>query len=130
MREQWKQVRSSSLEKIPSPRAIGISSFTSVLQPDSELVEAAALRIAENKDPASYYASSKAAFARWIRRHAITADWVGVGIQLNGIAPGIVETPITQPMLDDKVSRAQLEHVVPMPIGRHGQPEEIAELLL
>ena len=37
---------------------------------------------------------------------------------------------MTQPMLDDKARRAQLEHVVPMPIGRHGGPEEIAELLL
>jgi len=125
------------LAKGTQPRAIGISSFASVLQPDSELVEVClsgdeteTLRIAENKDPAAYYASSKAAFARWIRRQAITADWVGKGILLNGIAPGIVETPMTQPMLDDKAGRDQLEHVVPMPIGRHGRPEEIAELLL
>jgi NAD(P)-dependent dehydrogenase (short-subunit alcohol dehydrogenase family) len=125
------------LAKGTLPRAIGISSFASVLQPDSELVEAclsgneaAALRIAENKDSASYYASSKAALARWIRRQAITTDWVGTGILLNGIAPGIVETPMTQPMLDDKARRDQLEHIVPMPIGRHGRPEEVAELLL
>ena len=125
------------LAKGTQPRAIGISSFASVLQPDSELVEAClsgneaeALRIAENKDPDAYYASSKAAFARWIRRQAITADWVGTGILLNGVAPGIVETPMTQPMLDDETRRDQLEHVVPMPIGRHGRPEEIAELLL
>ena len=125
------------LAKGTQPRAIGISSFASVLQPDSELVEAClsgneaeALRIAENKDPDAYYASSKAAFARWIRRQAITTDWVGTGILLNGIAPGIVETPMTQQMLDDETRRDQLEHVVPMPIGRHGRPEEIAELLL
>ena len=125
------------LAKGTQPRAIGISSFASVLQPDSVLVEAClsgneaeALRIAENKDPDAYYASSKAAFARWIRRQAITADWVGTGILLNGVAPGIVETPMTQPMLDDETRRDQLEHVVPMPIGRHGRPEEIAELLL
>ena len=37
---------------------------------------------------------------------------------------------MTQPMLDDKASRAQLEQAVPMPIGRDGRPEEIAELLL
>ena len=125
------------LAKGDLPRAIGISSFASILQPDSELVEAclsgdeaATLRIAENKDPATYYASSKAAFARWIRRQAITADWIGNGILLNGIAPGIVETPMTQPMLDDEARRDQLEHIVPMSIGRHGRPDEIAELLL
>jgi len=125
------------LAKGASPRAIGISSFASVMQPDSELVEAclsgneaAALRVAESKNPAAYYASSKAAFARWMRRQAITADWVGAGILLNGIAPGIIATPMTQPMLDDKTRRVQLEQQVPMPIGRHGRPEEVAELLL
>ena len=65
------------LAKGTSPRATGISSFASVMQPDSELVqaclsgdEAAALRIAQSKNPATYYASSKAALARWIRRQA------------------------------------------------------------
>jgi NAD(P)-dependent dehydrogenase (short-subunit alcohol dehydrogenase family) len=125
------------LAKGTSPRAIGISSFASVMQPDSELVqaclsgdEAEALRITESKNPATYYASSKAALARWIRHQAITANWAGAGILLNGIAPGIIETPMTQPMLDDRERRAQLEQQVPMPIGRHGQPQEVAELLL
>jgi NAD(P)-dependent dehydrogenase (short-subunit alcohol dehydrogenase family) len=125
------------LAKGTSPRAVGVSSFASVMQPDSELVKAclsgdeeAALRIAESKDPAAYYASSKAAFARWMRHQAITADWAGAGILLNGIAPGIIETPMTQPMLDDKSRRTQLDQQVPMPIGRHGRPEEVAELLL
>jgi NAD(P)-dependent dehydrogenase (short-subunit alcohol dehydrogenase family) len=125
------------LAKGNSPRAVGVTSFASIMQPDGELVEAclsgdelAALRIAESKDPATYYASSKAAFARWMRRQAITADWVRTGILLNGIAPGMVVTPMTQAMVDDKAVRAQLEQVMPMPIGRDGQPEEIAELLL
>jgi NAD(P)-dependent dehydrogenase (short-subunit alcohol dehydrogenase family) len=124
------------LAKGTSPRAIGISSFASVMQPDSELVqaclsgdEAAALQIAQSKNPATYYASSKAALARWIRHQSITANWAGAGILLNGIAPGIIETPMTQSMLDDRERRAQLEQQVPMPIGRHGKPEEVAELL-
>ena len=107
------------------PRAVGISSFASIMQADSELVEAclsgdeaAALRIADNKEPGVYYSSSKAAFARWIRRQAITTDWVRTGILLNGIAPGMVVTPMTQAMVDDKARRAQLEQAMPMPIGR------------
>jgi NAD(P)-dependent dehydrogenase (short-subunit alcohol dehydrogenase family) len=125
------------LAKGTSPRAVGVTSFASIMQSDTEMVEAclsgdeaAALRIAENKEPAVYYSSSKAAFARYMRRQAITDDWVGAGILLNGIAPGIVVTPMTRPMLDDKSRRAQLEHEVPMPIRRDGRPEEIAELLL
>ena len=49
---------------------------------------------------------------------------------LNGIAPGMVVTPMTQAMVDDKTVRAQLEQAMPMPIGRDARPEEIAELLL
>ena len=52
------------------PRAVGISSFASIMQADSELVEAclsgdeaAALKVAESKEPSVYYSSSKAAFA-------------------------------------------------------------------
>jgi NAD(P)-dependent dehydrogenase (short-subunit alcohol dehydrogenase family) len=124
------------------PRAVGISSFASIMQVDAELVEAclsgdeaaaleaAALKVAESKGPEVYYSSSKAAFARWMRHQAITADWVRKGILLNGIAPGMVVTPMTQAMVDDKTVRAQLEQAMPMPIGRDARPEEIAELLL
>ncbi len=125
------------LAKGHAPRAVGITSFASIMQTDSELVEAclsgdeaAALRIAENKEPGVYYSSSKAAFARWMRRKAISADWVRAGILLNGIAPGMVVTPMTQALVDDKAGRAQLEQVMPMPIGRDARPEEMAELLL
>ena len=125
------------LAKGASPRAVGVTSFASVMQSDPELVdaclsgdEAAVLKIAERKDPAMYYASSKAAFAHWMRHQSITADWAGAGILLNGIAPGVIETPMTQPMLDDRAMRAQLDQQVPMPIGRYGKPEEVAELLL
>jgi NAD(P)-dependent dehydrogenase (short-subunit alcohol dehydrogenase family) len=125
------------LAKGTLPRAVGISSFASILQSDAELVEAclsgdeaAALRIADSKEPGVYYSSSKAAFARWMRRQVITADRVKAGILLNGIAPGMVVTPMTQAMVDDKARRAQLEQAMPMPIGRDARPEEIAELLL
>jgi len=101
------------LTKGQSPRAVGVTSFASIMQPDAELVEAclsgdeaAALRLAEGKDPAVYYASSKAAFARWMRRQATTVDWVRAGILLNGIAPGMVVTPMTQALVDDKARRA------------------------
>src|SRR6266849_3762068 len=97
------------LAKGNAPRAVGISSFASIMQADAELVEAclsgdeaAALKVAENKEPGVYYSSSKAAFARWMRHQAITADWVRTVILLNGIAPGMVVTPMTQAMVDDK----------------------------
>ncbi len=46
------------------------------------------------------------------------------GIRVNAIAPGFVRTPMTAPMFEDpeNVKRIRSAH----PIGREGQPEEIA----
>ena len=125
------------LAKGEAPRAVGISSFASLMGPDPQLVEAClagneaeALAIAEKKDPGVYYSSSKAAFARWIRRQSINPGWVKAGILLNGVAPGMVVTPMTQALIADKAVRASIEQVMPMPIGRDARPEEIADLLL
>jgi len=128
------------LEKGQAPRAVGIASFASILPSDPELLEAclsgneeAALRIAESKGGTGtgfYYSTSKAALARWIRRQAITTNWVKTGILLNAIAPAMVLTPMTRALTEDKAIRAGVEQYMPMPIGRDTKPEEIAELLL
>jgi meso-butanediol dehydrogenase / (S,S)-butanediol dehydrogenase / diacetyl reductase len=47
-----------------------------------------------------------------------------LGIRVNAIAPGMIRTPMTAPMFQDpeNVKRIQAAH----PIGREGQPEEVA----
>lgn len=49
------------------------------------------------------------------------------GIRVNAIAPGFVRTPMTAPMFEDpeNVKRIRAAH----PIGREGQPEEIASVV-
>ena len=42
------------------------------------------------------FAIAKLALARWVRRHTVTDEWVGAGIRLNAIAPGIIVTPMTE----------------------------------
>ena len=77
--------------------------------------------------PVSFaYPASKLALARWVRRHAPTPDWIGAGIRLNAIAPGVIETPMTKNDLEFIFS---IPDVFPVPIGRPGRPEEIAALL-
>lgn len=47
------------------------------------------------------------------------------GIRANAISPGLIETPNTAPMFADpseKLSRVVLDRI---PLGRHGQPEDI-----
>ncbi len=47
-----------------------------------------------------------------------------MGIRVNAIAPGMIRTPMTEPMFQhpENVKRIRAAH----PIGREGQPEEVA----
>jgi NAD(P)-dependent dehydrogenase (short-subunit alcohol dehydrogenase family) len=82
---------------------------------------------ATSRAPGVYaYPASKLALARWVRHHAPTTEWIGAGIRLNAIAPGVIETPMTKNDLEFIFS---IPDVFPVPIGRPGRPEEIASLL-
>src|SRR3546814_18782632 len=63
---------------------------------------------------------------------AIAADYVGKGIRCNAICPGTVETPSLHERLaaqgDYEATRAAF--VARQPLGRHGTPEAIADLLV
>jgi NAD(P)-dependent dehydrogenase (short-subunit alcohol dehydrogenase family) len=72
------------------------------------------------------YPASKLALARYVRNHAPTPDWIGSGIRLNAIAPGVIETPMTK---NDLEFIFGIPDVFPVPIGRPGRPEEMASLL-
>jgi NAD(P)-dependent dehydrogenase (short-subunit alcohol dehydrogenase family) len=119
-----------------APRAVGVASIAALLAPDPAIAEAclagdeaAAVTSAAGQGP-RIYASSKAAFVRWMRRSAIAPDWIGAGILLNAVAPAVIITPMMQPIIDDPAVRAELDRSLPMPIGRYGQPAEVAELLV
>ncbi|MBW2245560.1 MAG: SDR family oxidoreductase, partial [Deltaproteobacteria bacterium] len=64
----------------------------------------------------------------WVRRNAPTAEWIGAGINLNAIAPGKTETAMIAEGRADPVIGPHMD-AFPLPIGRDGQPEEIAALL-
>ena len=118
-----------------APRAVATSS-SSVMNPtDPALVEAclagdeaAAVAAAEGTGLLGY-PSSKRALARWVRRHAPTDRWAGAGIGLNAVAPGVVQTPMTAPLLADDRMRPIVEEAVPMPYGGHARPADIAEVI-
>ncbi|MYR44951.1 SDR family oxidoreductase [Streptomyces sp. SID5910] len=122
------------------PRALVVGSVDSVHPTDPAIVDAALAGDEEAAVTASraavdrgeghlVYSSSKAAVSRWIRRAAVTGDWAGAGIPLNAVAPGVVVTPMTRPMLDDPGMRELVERSVPMPLHGHARPERIAPLI-
>lgn len=88
--------------------------------------ESAARAIAATYDGITCYPATKLALARWVRRHAIREEWIGAGVRLNAIAPGLVATPMTYEGIDFVMSLGEL---FPIPVQRAGQPDEIAGLL-
>ncbi|MCU1429340.1 MAG: Bacilysin biosynthesis oxidoreductase BacC [Actinomycetia bacterium] len=114
--------------------AIAISSNSTTTQPGlpNALVDVIlsgdeeAARDAVPRNRGNAYAASKLALARWVRHHAVTSDWIGAGVQLNAIAPGLIHTPMT---VNDVDWIMNLGDVFPVPIGRPGKPDEIASLL-
>jgi NAD(P)-dependent dehydrogenase (short-subunit alcohol dehydrogenase family) len=123
------------LERSDAPRAVATAS-SSVLNDNDPAVVAACLDGDESAavDAAAdigllAYPSSKRAIARWVRRQAPTAAWAGAGIALNAVAPGVVRTPMSEPLLDDPEMRALMDEAVPMPYGGHALPGHVAEVI-
>lgn len=68
------------------------------------------------------YSASKGGVAQLTKSLAIA--WAADGIRVNAVAPGWIETPMTQPLVDDSArSQPILDRT---PLRRWGRPEEIA----
>jgi len=59
--------------------------------------------------------------------YAMALDLAPFGIRANAVAPGMIRTPMTAPMFQDpeNIKRIRAAH----PIGREGEPEEVAAVI-
>ena len=72
------------------------------------------------------YVASKGAIAQMTK--AFANEWGDRGIRVNAIAPGYIETDMTQALQADSVSyQSILAHI---PVGRWGKPEDLAAPVL
>ena len=74
------------------------------------------------------YPAGKLAIAFWVRRNAPKPEWIGAGVRINAVAPGVIDTGLTRPLLDDPAIAEALQQI-PIPVGRWGQPDEIANVI-
>ena len=72
------------------------------------------------------YSAGKAAIIQLTR--ALSREWAGHGIRVNGIAPGYTQTDPVERLLADPAQRNRMLGLIPL--GRVGSPEEIAAVAL
>ncbi|MFI7121745.1 SDR family oxidoreductase [Amycolatopsis sp. NPDC049868] len=127
------------LARSDAPRAVAVSSTSSLAPADERVLqacadgdEATAIALVD-ADPSlreSAYGIAKRALNRWIRRTAPTPEWAGVGIPLNAVAPGVVDTPAAAWILTDDRMRSAIEAAAPQPLGGFpGRPEWVGHLI-
>ncbi|GAC1532460.1 MAG: SDR family oxidoreductase [Marmoricola sp.] len=71
------------------------------------------------------YAASKGALITLVK--GFTADLAPLGIRVNAVSPGPIDTPLLNDAFSDPETRKVIEAAVPA--GRAGRPEEIAEIV-
>jgi NAD(P)-dependent dehydrogenase (short-subunit alcohol dehydrogenase family) len=71
------------------------------------------------------YSATKAGVSGLVRVTAI--DYAGEGIRVNGVLPGITETPMNHWWMDDPQAREAITGQIPL--GRPARPEEIAAVV-
>ena len=119
---------------LPGGRIVAISSNSAPMCHNEALIKAMldnnpdqAFEMATASNGHECYAGSKQAVARWMRR--VAPEYARRGIAFNAVAPGYIETPMTQAVAQsEEYGDAIRDFVDSIPIGRSGQPEDVAQL--
>jgi NAD(P)-dependent dehydrogenase (short-subunit alcohol dehydrogenase family) len=77
---------------------------------------------ADAGEPSGAYSASKAAVLALTRQMAV--EWAPLGIRVNAVCPGVIDTPMLRLMDDPAAGRVYLDSAVPL--RRLGRPEEVA----
>ena len=124
-----------ALEKGSDPAVVMISSNSTTMTPglavDDAMIflsqdEESAVASFNQRDEYVAYPAGKLAIAFWVRMQS--NNWMQSGIRLNAVAPGVIDTAMTRPLLDVPLMKEQLG-MIPIPRGRWGQPEEVASAI-
>ena len=88
------------------------------------LVSSIASRRGDRDEPAAHYAASKGAVEALCRQLAV--EWGPLGVRVNAVAPGVIDTPMLR--LGDDPARLAAYLNAGVPLGRLGHASEVAEV--
>lgn len=103
-----------------------IAAYPALQQAGGAVVTIASIMGYVSNPSAPAYSASKAGVVNLTR--ALAARWAADGVRVNAVAPGYVETAMTEAVRADNAKAAAL--LERQKLGRWGQPEEIAELIV
>ena len=89
--------------------------------------EESACRLIAGLDGQTAYAGAKRAITMWMRRNI--NDYARGGVRLNAVAPGFTRTPLTNAGMDSEYGESMKKFAEMIPVGRAGQPEDIANVM-
>lgn len=90
--------------------------------------ETRAQRAADAYDPVFVYPATKAAVAWWARREGVRREWAGAGLRLNAVAPGLIQTAMTDQLAEDR-RLGRFKDTYPTALERPGRPDEVASAI-
>ena len=114
------------------PAAVAISSLGAAVEAIliPEYLEAChagdeerAVEIIDGRDGNTSYVNAKRALAQAVRRRA--AEWGSLGVRLNAVAPGKMETPMLDTLLAHE-EHGPVLRALPVPLGRSAPADEVA----
>jgi NAD(P)-dependent dehydrogenase (short-subunit alcohol dehydrogenase family) len=124
-----------------APRAVMVSSISSLAPADPGLVEAclgldeewavssACAMATAGGDALGLYGAAKHALNIWCRRAAAEPSWAKAGIPLNAVALGFFDTPAAAYILSDPELRQEAGRLAPLHGAFPGRPEAAAAML-
>lgn len=120
--EEWNQVLDVNLKGVFN--CIKVASRTMIKQHYGKIVNiASVVGLIGNIGQANYAASKGGVIAL---TKTCAREFASRGINVNAIAPGFIKTVMTE-KLDEKIKQNLLNQI---PLGRLGEPEEVAKLVL
>lgn len=123
--EQWKQVQDVNLTSVFLVTKHLIPFLTEEIAENRSIVNIASLSGHKAGAQIPHYSAAKAALINFTK--AMAFELAPHGIRVNSVSPGFVETPLTQPGLENERFTKAIEKNTAL--KRVGKPDEIANVI-